>query len=321
VNKKLLQAARPCSLVRSGNEVRQVLAARDAPGLEEQSVLCAVEQGPQEFTVAACAEPIWLVARTMRTAFGPGFVLAEGTVLKLGRVCFRVTMLRTACEETASDNTQDSEDLEFEVPNERENGICRICLSSESETSNPLISPCRCDGSMKFIHLMCLRQWMQARMVARNTERCVTFSWKSIDCEICKASLPFAVEEAGKETELLRIDKPKGPFLVLEGVGNDKNSNKGVHVISVTGNNCITLGRGHDADVRISDISVSRCHASIRFVDGCFVIEDNNSKFGTLVKATENLVVKAMSTVVVQIGRTVVSFSTKPQNEGYEGTN
>jgi pSer/pThr/pTyr-binding forkhead associated (FHA) protein len=44
------------------------------------------------------------------------------------------------------------------------------------------------------------------------------------------------------------------------------------------------LGRGHECDVRISDISVSRKHAFIKFKDGNFVITDNNSKFGTLIK-------------------------------------
>ena len=42
-------------------------------------------------------------------------------------------------------------------------------------------------------------------------------------------------------------------------------------------------GRGHESDVRIPDVSISRYHATIRFVDGSFQLEDHNSKFGTLV--------------------------------------
>ena len=45
----------------------------------------------------------------------------------------------------------------------------------------------------------------------------------------------------------------------------------------------ITLGRGHDIGVRVTDISVSRCHAIIKKSPlGFFYILDNNSKFGTL---------------------------------------
>jgi hypothetical protein len=43
------------------------------------------------------------------------------------------------------------------------------------------------------------------------------------------------------------------------------------------------LGRGHESDLRINDISVSRCHAKIKLENGKFMLEDNQSKFGTLV--------------------------------------
>ena len=33
---------------------------------------------------------------------------------------------------------------------------CRICLGDENETDNALISPCKCSGTMKYIHLKCL---------------------------------------------------------------------------------------------------------------------------------------------------------------------
>lgn len=57
-----------------------------------------------------------------------------------------------------------------------------------------------------------------------------------------------------------------------------------MHVISLNAEkNSIKLGRGHDSDVRISDISVSRCHAIIKQKSNGFYVEDNMSKFGTLV--------------------------------------
>lgn len=43
------------------------------------------------------------------------------------------------------------------------------------------------------------------------------------------------------------------------------------------------MGRGHESDLRINDISVSRCHAMVKFKDNKFLLEDNLSKFGTLV--------------------------------------
>jgi pSer/pThr/pTyr-binding forkhead associated (FHA) protein len=132
-----------------------------------------------------------------------------------------------------------------------------------------------------------------------------------MDCEICKSSFPFTIGSNDKDLELFKIDKPTAPFIVLEAVGSDRNSNRGVHVISISNDNSITLGRGHDADVRISDISVSRCHANVKFKDGSFIIEDNNSKFGTLIKSSGKLVVQNSGALVLQAGRTVLSMSTK----------
>lgn len=49
------------------------------------------------------------------------------------------------------------------------------------------------------------------------------------------------------------------------------------------------LGRGHESDVRVSDISVSRCHAILKYDsnDCNYYLEDNLSKFGTLVLAKQ----------------------------------
>ena len=43
------------------------------------------------------------------------------------------------------------------------------------------------------------------------------------------------------------------------------------------------MGRGHDSEVRVNDISVSRCHAIINYRPNGIYISDNKSKFGTLV--------------------------------------
>lgn len=51
--------------------------------------------------------------------------------------------------------------------------ICRICLCEAEDDDidnevNPLIAPCECKGSMKWVHLMCLRTWMAGRLNIRN---------------------------------------------------------------------------------------------------------------------------------------------------------
>lgn len=60
---------------------------------------------------------------------------------------------------------------------------------------------------------------------------------------------------------------------------------KTLHVLDFNGKSSIKIGRGHDNDLRIADISVSRTHAFFKFDSktGFVTIEDNSSKFGTLV--------------------------------------
>jgi len=63
-----------------------------------------------------------------------------------------------------------------------------------------------------------------------------------------------------------------------------KKVSKSLFLIKANDDEQIKLGRGHDSEVRISDISVSRFHAYIKYMNKKFVIFDNNSKFGTLIK-------------------------------------
>jgi hypothetical protein len=55
-------------------------------------------------------------------------------------------------------------------------------------------------------------------------------------------------------------------FLWLESLTFEKNSSRMVHLIFPDGEmNTFKLGRGHESDVRVSDISVSRCHAILKY--------------------------------------------------------
>ena len=49
-----------------------------------------------------------------------------------------------------------------------------------------------------------------------------------------------------------------------------------IHMLTVSENKTeFKMGRGHESEVRINDISVSRVHAFIKYRDDGFYIEDN----------------------------------------------
>ena len=77
----------------------------------------------------------------------------------------------------------------------------------------------------------------------------------------------------------------------------------------------IKVGRGHDSQVRVTDISVSRFHASFKKSPlGDFVLEDNGSKFGTLALVRRPMELSKNQSNYFQIGRTLVECSIKFPN-------
>ncbi|KAL6660937.1 hypothetical protein ACP70R_000321 [Stipagrostis hirtigluma subsp. patula] len=60
---------------------------------------------------------------------------------------------------------------------------CRICLETESEIGDELISPCMCKGTQQFVHRSCLDHW-------RSVKEGFAFS----HCTTCKAQFHLRVE-------------------------------------------------------------------------------------------------------------------------------
>lgn len=54
------------------------------------------------------------------------------------------------------------------MSSEVEAPVCRVC-HGESEPGRELFFPCKCDGSIKFVHQDCLQEWLKH---ARNKEKC-----------------------------------------------------------------------------------------------------------------------------------------------------
>lgn len=58
-----------------------------------------------------------------------------------------------------------------------EEPCCRICLESAGGGNGPLITPCRCSGTSRFVHRGCLQTWLQVS--------------GSGSCEVCNMPLPI----------------------------------------------------------------------------------------------------------------------------------
>ena len=77
--------------------------------------------------------------------------------------------------------------------------LCRICLGEEDDSMlNPLLSPCKCTGSMGLIHVECLKEWLKGKKIQRIGETVSTYFWKNLECELCKTRFPIEIELKNK---------------------------------------------------------------------------------------------------------------------------
>ena len=134
-----------------------------------------------------------------------------------------------------------------------------------------------------------------------------------MDCEICKHQYPLAVNWVGPNAYLSKIEETDNPYIILEALERDKNNTRGVSLMLFSANEEFKLGRGHESDIKIHDISVSRCHACISYADGEFYLKDNQSKFGTLVQIPNTYSIT--NSLTIQAGRTLLSLKVDCEND------
>ena len=49
---------------------------------------------------------------------------------------------------------------------------CRICFENDNSEENPLLSPCRCSGTSKYVHLNCIQTWRRANINTQYLTKC-----------------------------------------------------------------------------------------------------------------------------------------------------
>ncbi|CDR95642.1 FHA domain containing protein, putative [Babesia bigemina] len=282
------------------------------------SVFC---RRPGEYTLAPAErvpgqslipQRLWLVVRALPNK---RYALQEHDVIKLGRYRLRVKKI---VPKNALAGFDVSTLLDFPVP-ELELPVpdgsmmqCRICLS-ESTDDDKLLCPCECKGSIKYVHAECMRRWIHLRAMKDSKESDQPLKAALLcesTCELCKARLPPFVRVKGELIPLVMMPNMSCPFILLENV--TPHANKGMHFISVQDSDFVRLGRGHDASVRIADVSISRNHATILYENDTFYLEDHDSKFGTLVALRRPTPITASETVAVQVGRSLIELTVDP---------
>lgn len=317
MHKKNFKISEACSISRHMDDCY----IRDSQDLIGSTNLIKIEKSGPDFQVSLQEEShlnkMWLVIKEMKKKSSTAYKLNEGDWLKLGRVRLRVQKISLQPNRSSSailpdffrknheEKVEELEENEENTQEGQEKSACRICLSDVQTLEDPLISPCKCAGTMRFIHLGCLKEWLKSKVSAKVTEKGMSFHIKDLTCELCKTDFPACINSNNQRINLLNINFPTKSFVIIEEFRPERNSKLALHLMCLEPGEAGTLGRGHDCDIKISDISVSRKHCKIQLVDGVFYVEDTKSKFGTLAKMKKSFTLKPSYDVTVQVNRTV----------------
>lgn len=279
-------------------------------------------------TQALGHEKVWLVVNMLKSPLTPArYRLSEGEVLRLGRAIVRVKEMKTdslnkhsnrlvASSRLLSGNLQGKADFfgrgyskHLQAANALDQlpdtDLCRVCYSGHYTTDDPLVSICKCAGSLQYMHINCLRSWIASRAEITVKGPVVTYEWKKHECEVCMTEYPVNVKIDNQTYELLTIYRPHTNYMLLEEITRQQDSSYSVFCIELT-QASIFCGRSHDCHLRVKDISVSRKHATLHLEKNAAYIEDNNSKFGTLALVNRAISIQSGSEVPLQVDKTVL---------------
>ena len=115
--------------------------------------------------------------------------------------------------------------------------------------------------------------------------------------------------------DIIKVDKPLTNYITLEIVkvpkGNVFDKEGTMFILDYNKTSSISIGRAQEEDVSINDHSASRHHCIIDIgVDG-FYLQDEESKFGTYVNASNVIPVIRSFPLYLQIGNYCYVFKAK----------
>ena len=160
------------------------------------------------------------------------------------------------------------------------NKICRICYQEEDDNLiNPLIRPCKCSGSMKYIHLKCLLHWLKSRTangsILSNTNENFNAYYinQKTECELCKQLFPDYIKHNDIKYCLIDFD-----YAQESKIKENNNNNK-----------CNQNSENTNMDININNNSKSLNENNNNFIviDTVFPLTDTN-KYRYIVKFDNN---------------------------------
>lgn len=225
-------------------------------------------------------------------------IIKEEDVIKIGHLRLKFDKIffennkkedlnkRNNIESLASSEKNKSENIIYNTePNETH--YCRLCYQKEINNNDPLICPCKCNGSMKFVHLSCLKNNINLKIHKKHDKYYDMYLFQNYNCEICLATFPKYLIIKNKKINLLEIELSNYKnYALCDLIQYDENNDYIFHigylVLRLENEIPIKIGRKKENDVIFNDLSISGYHCELLVKNNILYLKDLGSKYGSM---------------------------------------
>lgn len=221
--------------------------------------------------------------------------------------------------ETDGENSDDSVDVDVQgddTSGRGEKPLCYMCFDDENTDDNPLITPCKCRGDTRYVHVNCLRKWHTAEA---DNQICFLSSVDAT-CSVCKSTFKsdFKLRD-GRMVKLFKssLEPPYISLLVAtkhemaQRLFNTRFQLSFSTILKPDGRNStrpLNLGRSSGSDMVLDYRTVSARHANIRFKNGEFIFSDAQSSNGSYLYLHRPVELSPNQPVQFRLGRSMISM-------------
>jgi len=191
-----------------------------------------------------------------------------------------------------------------------------MCFDEEDTSENPMITPCKCLGDTRYVHVECLRKWHTAEA---DNQICFLSSVDAT-CSVCKTT--FRSDFKLKDGRMMKLFKSslEPPYVSLlvatkhemaQRLFNTRFQLSFSTLLKPDGRNgtrALMLGRSSGSDMVLDYRTVSARHASIRFKNGEFLFTDAGSSNGSYLYLRRPVELNSSQSVQFRLGRSMISM-------------
>jgi len=197
-----------------------------------------------------------------------------------------------------------------------ERPICYMCFDDCDDDDNPLITPCKCLGDTRYVHVGCLRKWHTAEA---DNEICFLSSVDAT-CSVCKSTFKSDFKLRNGKTVKLFKSSLEPPYISLlvatkhemaQRLFNTRFQLSFSTLLKPDKKNstrALLLGRSSGSDMVLDYRTVSARHASLRFKNSEFIFCDAGSSNGSYLYLRRPVELTNSNSVQFRLGRSMISM-------------